>query len=177
MRDWKTGHKVLLFTDLHHYSTVSVTLGKQAVDYLQDYYELTGDLVVAVGGSIVKYIGDAVFAVFEIGSEVPAVKAGLSLRSGMIKVAEKYGVAEVTDTEIGIGSGEVIYGTIGHKSFSAIDYFGEPVMETAMIMHHRGVAVTRPVYDAAKNDLQFRRLDDISLKWRESPLETWEVLG
>ena len=57
------------------------------------------------------------------------------------------GLPRETELEIGIGSGEVEVGTFGHQSLRQKDVFGQEVNCTAVIGHHRGIAITETVYD------------------------------
>ena len=46
-----------------------------------------------------------------------------------------------------------------------------------MLMHHRGVAVTGAVHSAIADVMDCRKLPDLAVKWRETPVEQWEVAG
>ncbi len=68
MSEIKKIDKVMLFVDLHNFSIASVHLGDRTPEFVQAYYVLVGDIVVPTGGMLIKYMGDAVFAVFEAGA-------------------------------------------------------------------------------------------------------------
>jgi adenylate cyclase len=170
-------NKVILFVDLHNYSIVTIRLGDRAPEFTQAYYVLSGNAVVDHGGTLIKYIGDAVLAVFDEGEELNAVKAALETRERFAELSNSMGVGDITEIEAGIGSGEVAFGTFGHSSLLVTDLCGEPVSEVAMIMHHRGVAVTKEVHAAISSTMECNALPGRQLKWREEPLEQWEVIG
>ena len=58
----------------------------------------------------------------------------------------------------------------------AIIEFSENQNEVAMIMHHRGIAITEGVAQQICSVYKTRRLTDITLKWMETPLEVREII-
>ena len=61
---------------------------------------------------------------------------------------------EETELEIGISSGDVVVGTLGHRSHRQKDIMGTAVMVAASIGHHRGIAITSQVYEKIKDDYE-----------------------
>lgn len=170
--------RVILFTDLHDFSIGMKELGetKTAAEFIQSYYELCGDAIVAHGGMIIKYIGDAVLATFPEGGEENAVLAAIDARRGFGVLLEKYGITHRVEVEAGIGSGPVAFGEYGHSSHREIDVFSDTVNQTARIGHHIGIAVLKPVYEAVKTTFECRKLPDTTVKWLSEPLESWEIV-
>lgn len=177
MNDHVVTDKVFLFTDLHNFSIVMTTLENRAAEMLQAYYVFAGEILTKAGGKILKYMGDSVFAIFDSGKELDAVASGIELKAAFLDFANGFGVGDVTDMEVGIGSGSCVYGTYGHPSLLVTDVCGDAVNEAAVIMHHRGVAITRPVYEAVKNSIRCEKLSDFQPKWRDMPLERWEAVS
>ena len=177
MSDIVQVEKVLMFVDLHNFSVVSARLGTRTPDFIQAFYVLVGDAVVSRGGQLIKYLGDAVFACFDEGEELAAVNAGLEIRERYSDLAGDFGVGDITEAELGIGGGMVGFGTYGHPSLRVTDISGEAVNEAAVIMHHRGVAVTRSVYEAVVGHVQCGPISPFQAKWRDTPIERWEVTG
>ena len=60
--------RVVLFADVHDYSKISRALGVNAYSFLQEMYEKLGDIIVEHGGTIVKYLGDALLCAFPADS-------------------------------------------------------------------------------------------------------------
>ena len=176
MSDHVVADKVFLFTDLHNFSKIMKKLGNRAAEMIQGYYVLAGEVVTEAGGRIAKYIGDSVFAVFDSGRELDAVTAALDLRARFVDFARSFDVGIETDMEIGINSGNCVCGTFGHPSLLVWDAFGEAVNEAAVIMHHRGVAITRAVYETVKDSVRCEKLPDFKPKWRNEPLERWDAV-
>ncbi len=168
--------RVVLFADVHDFAKISRALGVDAWGFLQEMYEKLGDIIVAHGGTIVKYLGDALLCVFPAGTENQAVDCALKLRPAFAQIVSGRGLSVETELEIGLGSGQVATGTFGHRSLLQWDVLGEEVNVAAMIGHHRGIAITERVYDRVKSNYSVRRLPDFNVKRQTEALEIWEVV-
>jgi len=168
--------RVVLFADVHDYSKISRALGVDAYGFLQEMYEKPGDAIVEHGGTIVKYLGDALLCVFPADAENEAVDCALKLRPAFAQIVSRRGLSVETELEIGIASGQVVSGTFGHRSRLQWDVLGEEIIRAETIGHHRGIAITERVYDRVKSDHPARRLPDFNVKWQVEPLKIWEVV-
>jgi adenylate cyclase len=168
--------RVILFCDVHCFSRVMNALGDTTPAFVQRYYETAGRAVVAHGGKLLKYMGDAILAVFPEGHEQDAVRAALAMRKDFPAVVPRLSPPVQTELEVSVGSGPVHTGEFGHESLRMEDVFGETVNETAVIMHTRGIAITRAVRDAVGGLVESERRPDVHPKWRAEPLESWRVV-
>ena len=167
--------RVVLFADVHNYFGISHELGVDAYGFLQEMYEILGDIIVAQGGAIVKYLGDALLCVFPVDAENEAVDCALKLRPAFTQIVSRRGLSVETDLEIGISSGQVATGTFGHRTLLQWDVFGEEVNRAETIGHHRGIAITERVYDRVKSNYSVRQVPDFSKRQTE-PLKIWEIV-
>ena len=168
--------RVVLFADVHNYSKISRVLGVDGYSFLQEMYEKLGDIIVEHGGTIVKYLGDALLCVFSADTETKVVDCALKLRTAFAQIVSRRGLSVETELEIGISSGQVATGTFGHRSLLQWDVLGEEVNRAETIGHHRGIAITEHVYDRVKSNYPVRRLPDLSVKWQTEPLKVWEIV-
>jgi adenylate cyclase len=167
--------RVILFMDVHNYSIACGVLAERLIDFMQEMYEELGDLIVGHGGEILRYVGDAILCIFPGGSENEVVECSRRLRKAFAALVERRCLPPEVELEIGIGSGQVAIGILGHRSLKQKDIFGEEVNRTAMIGHHRGIAITDRVCDAVKVMYETRRLPDFRVKWQDEPLKVWEI--
>jgi class 3 adenylate cyclase len=165
---------VIIFMDIHEYSIVTRTLGKH-LDFLQEVYEILGDIIVAYHGEIIKYMGDALLCVFPAGSEHAVIQCALELRRAYFRLVKSRNISHETELEIGISSGEVEVGIVGHRSLRQKDVLGEVVNHAAMIGHHRGIAITKSVYDKIHTFYKTAKLPGVKVKWQDEPLQAWEI--
>ncbi len=171
-----TENRVILFCDVHCFSRIMSALGDATPSFVQRYYESMGAAIVAHGGKILKYMGDAMLAVFPAGGEAEAVRAALLMRRGFPGIVPAVSPPIQTELEVSVGSGPVATGIFGHESLRREDVFGETVNEAAVLMHARGIAVTRSVRDAVGHLFELEALPPVKPKWRTQPLESWRVV-
>jgi adenylate cyclase len=167
---------VVMFMDIHEFSIVMNGLGKNRYGFLQQVYERLGDVIVEHHGEIIKYLGDGLLCIFAGGAEVAAVACALELRRAFADLVREKNISHDTELEIGIGSGEVAVGIFGHSSLQQKDVFGDEVMHSAVIGHHRGIAITENVYRRVQDSYTTRQLPELPVKWQDEPLRVWEII-
>ena len=169
-------NRVVMFMDIHEFSIVMNGLGKNRYGFLQQVYERLGDVIVEHQGEIVKYLGDGLLCIFAGGDEETAVACALELRRAFANLVREKNISHDTELEIGIGSGEVALGTFGHRSLRQRDVVGAEVMHSAVIGHHRGIAITENVYRRVQDSYTTRQLPELPVKWQDEPLRVWEII-
>jgi adenylate cyclase len=117
--DLKPGGKVVdvtvVFTDLEHFTTISENLDPAEVaEILTSYFGQTTKCILENKGTIIKYIGDAVFAAWGAPIEEPrhamrAVETACDLRC----LSELVVRGKTLRTRVGIHSGKVLAGNLG----------------------------------------------------------------
>ena len=135
------------------------------------FFELCSREVAARGGTVEKFSGDAVMAVFGVPSaheDDPerAVRAALAIRGGL---------TDGVQVRIGIESGEVVVG----------DPFGGATMATGDAMNVAArleqqaepgeVVVGANVYDAVRDLVQAEPLGELALRGHEARVPGWRV--
>lgn len=174
---WTVEERVILFTDLHEFSIVGRELGREKLrDFIQEMYESLGDLIVAHQGEIIKYLGDAILCLFPAHNEVETVRCAQRMRTAYAELVNRREISHDTELEVGIDTGEVEIGIVGHASLRTKDVFSEHVNRAAVIGHHRGIAVTDAVYRTISSHYKMAPLPDVKLKWQTEPLKVWEVV-
>ena len=111
----------VLFADLSGYTAASERMDPERVKALVDQaLRRLGDEVARFGGTVDKYIGDNVMALF--GAPVAheddaerAVRAGLGMQDAMSEINERLAVSHDATFElrVGINTGEVAAGAVG----------------------------------------------------------------
>ncbi len=151
-KDCEQQDKVIMFTDIHMFARLFETNDPRMVDFIQTFYEVSGDHIVGHGGQIIKYIGDAILAVFPADGTVKAVACAKAMRSSYRALLERFDLNRESELEVGVGAGTVFVGTFGHESRRSLDVLGEAVMETAMCMHYRGIAEEKDLWTYRSRD-------------------------
>jgi adenylate cyclase len=119
----ETIRAVIWYCDLRGFTTLTDALAKdRVIALLNEYFEIAVDAVAAEGGEALKFIGDAMLAIFELESQTEvSARCRAALRAAAVVQAkiEDRNLArrDVGEPEIRFGLalhlGEVSYGNIG----------------------------------------------------------------
>ncbi len=125
----------ILFSDIRGFTNLSATMNPQDVtDMLEDYFERLVPIVFKHHGTIDKFVGDAILAVFgspdtDDHQYIHAVEAALDMQQAMQEVNARREAEEKHTGEIGIGihCGEVVHGLIGTSDRMEFTVIGDTV--------------------------------------------------
>jgi adenylate cyclase len=122
---------------------------ERLAEFLQGFYERVGEILLSHNGRLLKYIGDAFIATFDRGQEEIAIRAMWALRERYrqfsLQTAPEAGMPSLN---VGVASGEVIGGQIGHPQMLTYDIFGSPVSIASVLTHCRGLVIDDTTYRA-----------------------------
>ncbi len=180
----------VLFSDIRSYTTLTEKLqAEEVVVMLNKYFEVMVDVVFEYGGTLDKYIGDALMAVF--GSPAPledhawcAMQTAVKMRA---KLAE-FNQDRVANGElpIGIGMGvhsdEVVSGNIGSSKRMELTSIGDGVnlasrLEGASKQYGTDLIISDNTYRDYADRLYVRELDFITVKGKSEPVIVYELVG
>ena len=141
--DGEQTRALVWYSDLRSSTRLAETMpGPQFLDLLNVYFECAARPVIAAGGEVLAFVGDAVLAIFPVEDEAElprlagrAVGAlGESLRLGDAANAERRKTGlEPIRFGIGLNIGTVMYGNIGVPERLAFSAIGPTVIEVARI--------------------------------------------
>lgn len=174
----------VVFIDICRFTSISETVSPNAVvGILNSYFDVMAKEILAQGGYIDKFIGDAVMAVFR-GPYHPdrAVEACLAVRQRI----EEFPIA-LTNTEfrprvaIGMNSGEMISGNIGSASLKRLDYtvIGDVVNTAQRLQAAAGpgqIFLNKECYEKIKESFHCQLIGDLNLKNKSTLTTVYEVL-
>lgn len=186
------------FSDIQSFSTFSEKLTpKELVDLINEYLTAMTDILTEEGGTLDKYIGDAIVAFF--GAPIPlqdhAYKACITAARIQKKQAELRAkwtnephwpeVVHYMMTRIGINTGLAVTGNMGSKNRFNYTMMGDNVNLAARCESGaKSFGVFTMVTEEAKvsaekhgGDLLFRYLDKIVVKGRSIPVKMYELVG
>jgi adenylate cyclase len=125
----------ILFSDIRGFTNLSATMNPQDVtDMLEDYFERLVPIVFKHQGTIDKFVGDAIMAVFgspdsDEHQHIHAIQAALDMQAAMHEVNASRQAEGKHTGEIGIGihCGEVVHGLIGTSERMEFTVIGDTV--------------------------------------------------
>lgn len=120
-----------LFCDICNYTGISETLSPEKLSkFVEIFHQSMSEIIISHGGTICDYQGDAILAVFgaphkDNQHEFHAVKSARKMLSGLSQLHDSWKKEEMPAPGIGIGiaSGEIACGFLGHsdkKQYTAI---------------------------------------------------------
>ncbi|MCP5511615.1 MAG: response regulator [Leptospiraceae bacterium] len=176
----------VVFSDIRDFSTLSETMTPQEnFNFVNAYFRRVSPKIREYGGIIVKYVGDAIMAVFKNGSDF-AVDSCLS----QLATLKEYNSKRVTNNYkpirigFGIHSGFMTLGMIGEAHRMQGDAFSDQVNLTARLeglTKYYGVSLI--VSDKVLGELTHpekyhsRFLDKVRVKGRKTPIEIYEIFN
>lgn len=183
----------ILFSDIRSFTTFSEKMdAKQLATFLNDYLGKMTDLVFDTGGTLDKYIGDAVMAFWgapldQPGHAANACNAAIRMQQLLAKdrpyYREKYGIE--VNIGIGINSGPVNVGNMGSERIFEYTVIGDHVnlasrLEGLTKEYHSGILTTRFTLDEIqKANLPappHRVLDFVKVKGKKVAVELIQIL-
>lgn len=175
----------ILFSDIRGFTGLSEKHPPEAiVTMLNRYFTLMEEAIEAQGGSIEKFIGDAIMAVFlpmhgRPHPSLRAIKAAAQMREALSifnRDRSAAGLFEIS-TGIGIASGEVLLGALGRPDGRRDFTVTGPTVNLAAGMEKRSKegAYTKVILcSTTSRHLASRRLSQLPLNDAEP---AWELIG
>jgi len=174
----------IVFIDICSFTSISENESPDTVvKLLNSYFEIMVKEIIAQGGYIDKFIGDAVMAVFRGDYHLDrAIDACLAVRSNIEKSNSlPENVTFVPKVSIGINSGEMISGNIGSASLRRLDYtvIGDTVNTAQRLQSAAGpgqILINNYAYEKVKESFNCRKVGEVSLKNKADNMIVYEVL-
>jgi len=180
----------VFFSDIRGFTTISEGLSPQdLVTLINSYLTPMTDLVLKSGGTVDKYMGDAIMAfwgapVWQEDHAVRAARTALAmmtkLREMQVEWAEK-GLPKI-DIGIGLSTGKLTCGNMG--SHMRFDYtvMGDSVnlgsrLEGLNKEYGTHIIVPKYTYEEVQGQFVLRQLDKIKVKGKQVPIKIFELMG
>lgn len=187
----------ILFSDIQGFSTFSEQLSPvELVDLMVEYLSEMTDIITDDGGTLDKYIGDAIDAMYGAPLSLDnhayvAVGSTIRMQKKQIELQEKWkseGRKELIQnmrTRIGLNTGTAVVGNMGSVRRFNYTMMGDSVNLGARCesgAKSYGVYTmitdrTKTAAVSAKDDVIYRYLDQIVVKGKTKPVKVHEVIG
>lgn len=173
------------FIDLVGFTKISETENPNTVvGLLNEYFDLMVREIIDEKGSVDKFIGDAVMAVFQGEDHLArAIKACIAIRDKIEAIPEYSDLTHFKpQVSIGINSGEMVCGNIGSKSLKRLDYtvIGDAVNVAARLQSAANPAqilILDRCADQVKDQFKVNPFGEMKLKNKANPVTVFEVLS
>jgi adenylate cyclase len=174
----------IVFIDICSFTSISENESPDTVvKLLNSYFEVMVKEIIAQGGYIDKFIGDAVMAVFRGDYHLDrAIDACLAIRTKInSSPLLPENVSFTPQVSIGINCGEMISGNIGSASLRRLDYtvIGDTVNTAQRLQSAAGpgqILINNTSYEKVKESFNCQEVGQVSLKHKAEQVIVYEVL-
>ena len=175
-----------LFTDLEGFTKLSHAITPETLSrLLNTYLDLMSDIVLKHGGTLDKFVGDALVTFWGAPIARPddpdrAVRAGREMYEAGEEFRRSAGddVPPIGCTRVGLHRGEAIVGNFGGEGRIQYTALGDAMNTAARLESaNKALKTTMLVSDEAKRESSldfFRPMGRIVLSGRATPVEVWE---
>jgi adenylate cyclase len=176
----------VLFSDICGFTPKCEKLtARQIVDLLNEYFDRLCPAVKNNHGSIDKFVGDCIMAVFHghdgVSPAEDAVRAGLELQRVLHEEFNK-GKPEPFENRVGINCGLVVQGDIGARDYRRdFTVIGDVVNIASRLegaAEHGTTLVSDAVYERVKHLVDaVERPEPLKLKGKETKVHAYKITG
>ncbi len=182
----------ILFSDLIGFTTLSERADPEAlVAQLNEYLTRMTSVVFGNGGTLDKFIGDAIMAVwgnvrsFGVAQDARnCVRAALAMRRGLRELNEKWRDEGRMGLGMGIGinQGEVIVGNIGSQERMDPTVIGDSVnlasrLEGLTRIYGVDILVGATAAELARDEFHLRSIARVQVKGKTKPVDVFTLIG
>jgi adenylate cyclase len=179
----------MFFSDIRGFTTMSERLAPEQVStLLNEYFSHMTKIVFKHGGTLDKFMGDAVMAffgnpIFFADHPKRAVQMALEMKKEMEVLCAKW-KSEGKESEVGIGmginTGEVVVGNLGSNEFFDYTVIGDAVNLACRLeaMAKKGqIIVSESTYQEVKDYFKIEKLEPVMVKGKTQLVQIYEVIS
>ena len=177
----------VLFADIVGFTSMSEKMSPSAVALLlNDYLGRMTDVIFKHEGTLDKYIGDAIMAVYGAPLDmddhcVRAIRSAIEMRDRLNEFNAERKEGPQLKIRIGINSGKAVAGEIGSINKKEYTVLGDTVNTASRLESSVAkpmmIVVGENTYEAAKDQFEFKSLGKATLKGKEREVAVYEVVG
>jgi adenylate cyclase len=188
----------ILFADIIGFTTISEKLApEEVVSMLNEYYREMGEIIFRWDGTLDKFVGDEIMAVWGAPTEQPnhaelAVRCALDMSDRLEALQEKWRAEGKVNVDCGIGvnTGEVVVGNVGflgkkmdytaignHVNIAArVEKLGRSYGTRAIITGNTVAAIWELIDTGKLGHARIAELDTVKVKGKEEEVKIYSLL-
>jgi adenylate cyclase len=159
---------------------------QEVVELLNEYFTLMTDLIFENGGTLDKYLGDGIMALFGAPLAKPddalrAVKTGVEMHQALARLNASWEARGLRSWTMGLGinTGPVTAGNIGSARRMDYTVIGDAVnLSSRLCANAAGgqILLSDSTFQLLDGTYPARRLDPIQVKGKETPVEIYQIM-
>ncbi|BDA77477.1 hypothetical protein LPTSP3_g04070 [Leptospira kobayashii] len=181
----------IFFSDIVGFTTITDSIEPEILsDCLNKYLDVMSSIAIKYGGTIDKFIGDAIMIFFgapvfenDTAHALNCVKMAIEMRDSLPALDEywrKSGINHSLTCRIGINTGYVTVGNFGTNERMDYTIIGGPVNVASRLEHASepgGVLISNATKSLIDEFIETRPKGEIVVKGVHTPIETYQVIG
>jgi adenylate cyclase len=177
----------ILFSDIRGFTRMSEHMEPHAVvELLNQYFSEMTDIVFDSGGTLDKYLGDGIMAVY--GAPIPkpddalrATKSAMEMQRSLVALNRDWESRGQPPLRMGVGvnTGPVTAGNIGSSRRMDYTVIGDAVNLASRLCANAApgqILVSESTFLQLNGRIPAQRLDPIRVKGKETPVELHEII-
>ena len=175
----------IVFVDICGFTAISEREPADVVvSLLNKYFDIIVREVIAEGGYVDKFMGDAVLAVFRGETHLErALRAALAINKGIQATEDTLSGHQTfhPKVSIGVNTGDVVSGNVGSATLRRFDFtvIGD-VVNTAQRLQSAAkpgqILVSEATFQQAGGAFAMQKIGEVALKNKATPVTVYEVL-
>ena len=176
----------VLFTDIIDFTQLAEQSSPRETNIiLNQYFSTMTDIIFSYDGTLDKYIGDGLMAVFgapmerENDAERAILAAKEMKRQLAVMMAKQEGHRKKFDIRIGINTGRVVAGNIGSPKRMDYTVIGDPVniaSRLESIAKPNQILIGEETYRAVKDKFKIKKIGPKKVKGKRAEIMVYEVM-
>ncbi len=192
--DLKLGGKkteiTILMADIRGFTKISENLDPSEVtNLLNEYFEAMIPIIEQYGGSVNKFIGDAILAVFnepkkDKNHPLNAILCAIKMKEKVQEIRKKWKSEGKPDIgiSIGINTGTSFIGNIGTQNHMEYTVIGDTVNVASRIeaqnrQFNTQLLISETTYEYAKDMLDVIKISSVPIRGREKHIDIYEIIN
>ncbi|MBW2996883.1 adenylate/guanylate cyclase domain-containing protein [Candidatus Woesearchaeota archaeon] len=165
----------VFFMDIRGFTKLSEKMSaEKVVSILNQYFDIATSILFKHDGTVDKFVGDAVMALFNAPTnvkehELKAIKAALEIQ----KAVREWGKIQVG---IGISTGDAVVGNIGSRHMMDYTAIGDTVNTASRFEGQTKageIVVGKAIYEKVKGQFPTKNKEKLTLKGKKKPIEIY----
>jgi len=176
----------ILFTDIRGFTRMSEHMEPHAVvELLNEYFTEMTDIIFDSGGTLDKYLGDGIMALYGAPIAKPddplrATKTAMEMQRSLAALNREWESRGQQPLRMGVGvnTGLVTAGNIGSPKRLDFTVIGDSVNLASRLCSNAApgqILVSESTFLQLNGRIPARRLDPIRVKGKETPVELYDV--
>lgn len=177
----------ILFADIRGFSTFSEHKDPEdLITVLNKYLSLAAEAILAYEGTLDKFVGDAVMAIFNAPLPQPdhtlrAMRAALEMQRAITEYHRQM-VDDIPQLSFGVGIhvGEAVIGNVGTQSRMDYTAIGDAVNLAKRLQENTPggrILLSAAAFERVRDFVNAVPYQELVVKGRETPEQTYELLG